>query len=101
MGGKRLLPKPGSRSAVRPPTGYCARCALVEKLLSRMAGMVTLLNCEQTSGSGWRTTYCLTSPGTPSRVVQTAFQDRFGIQISIGYLNQVRARLGLERRTQE
>jgi hypothetical protein len=34
-------------------------------------------------------------------VVQTAFQDRFGIQISIGYLNQVRARLGLERRTQE
>src|SRR5258708_31024462 len=56
MGGKRLTPKPGSRSAVRPPTGYCARCALVEKLLSRMAGMVTLRNCERTSGSGWRTT---------------------------------------------
>ena len=32
---------------------------------------------------------------------KVAFQDRFGIQISIGYLNQVRARLGLERRTQE
>jgi hypothetical protein len=31
----------------------------------------------------------------------TAFQERFGIQISLGYLNQVRARLGLGRRTQE
>jgi transposase len=49
----------------------------------------------------WLENYCHTSPGTPSRVVQTAFQERFGIQISIGYLNQVRARLGLARRTQE
>lgn len=49
----------------------------------------------------WLENYCHTLPGTPSRVVQTAFQERFGIQISIGYLNQVRARLGLARRTQE
>jgi transposase len=49
----------------------------------------------------WLESYCHASPGTPSRVVQTAFQERFGIQISIGYLNQVRARLGLARRTQE
>jgi transposase len=49
----------------------------------------------------WLETYCHTSPGTPSRVVQTAFQERFGIQISLGYLNQVRARLGLGRRIQE
>ena len=47
----------------------------------------------------WLETYCHTSPGTPSRVVQTALQERFGTQISIGYLNQVRARLGLGRRT--
>jgi transposase len=47
----------------------------------------------------WLETYCHASPGTPSRVVQTAFQDRFGIQISIGYLNQVRASLGLASRT--
>ncbi len=49
----------------------------------------------------WLETYCHTSPATPSRVVQAALQERFGIQISIGYLNQVRASLGLGRRTQE
>jgi len=32
---------------------------------------------------------------------KVAFQERFSIQISIGYLNQVRARLGLARRIQE
>ncbi len=47
----------------------------------------------------WLEHYCHRSPCTPSRVVQTAFQERFGIQISIGYLNQVRARLGLGSRT--
>ena len=46
----------------------------------------------------WLENYCHTSPGTPSRVVQTAFLERFGIQISIGYLNQVRANLGLGSR---
>jgi transposase len=49
----------------------------------------------------WLETYCHTSPGTPSRVMQIAFQERFGIQISIGYLNQVRASLGLGSRTHE
>ena len=53
----------------------------------------------RTAERDWLETYCHTSPGTPSRVVQTAFQERFGIQISIGYLNQVRARLGLGSRT--
>jgi transposase len=49
----------------------------------------------------WLESYCRASPATPSRVVQETLQERFGIQISIGYLNQVRARLGLGRRTQE
>ena len=53
----------------------------------------------RTDERAWLETYCHTSPGTPSRMVQTAFQERFGIQISIGYLNQVRARLGLGSRT--
>jgi transposase len=53
----------------------------------------------RTAERDWLETYCHTSPSTPSRVVQTAFQERFGIQISIGYLNQVRARLGLGSRT--
>ena len=49
----------------------------------------------------WLETYRRASPGTPSRVVQTALQAQFDIQISIGYLNQVRANLGLGSRTQE
>ena len=55
----------------------------------------------RTDERAWLETYCHTSPGTPSRVVQTAFQERFGIQISLGYLNQVRAHLGLGSRTHE
>src|SRR5438876_8623780 len=45
----------------------------------------------RTDERAWLEAYCHTSPGTPSRVVQTAFQERFGIQISLGYLNQVHA----------
>ena len=55
----------------------------------------------RTDERAWLEAYCHTSPGTPSRVVQTAFQERFGIQISLGYLNQVRANLGLGSRTHE
>jgi hypothetical protein len=55
----------------------------------------------RTAERAWLESYCHTSPGTPSRVVQAAFQERFGIQISLGYLNQVRAHLGLGSRTQE
>ena len=55
----------------------------------------------RTAERTWLESYCHTSPGTPSRVVQAAFQERFGIQISLGYLNQVRAHLGLGSRTQE
>jgi transposase len=53
----------------------------------------------RTDELAWLETYCYTSPGTPSRVVQTALQERFGIQRSHGYLNQVRAKLGLGSRT--
>ena len=49
----------------------------------------------------WLETYYRASPGTPSRVVQTALQAQFDIQVSIGYLNQVRANLGLGSRPQE
>jgi transposase len=53
----------------------------------------------RTAERTWLESYCHTSPCTPSRVVQAAFQERFGLQISIGYLNQVRASLGLGSRT--
>jgi hypothetical protein len=49
----------------------------------------------------WLESYCRASPATPSRVVQATLQEWFGIQISLGYLNQVRADLGLGSRTQE
>jgi transposase len=55
----------------------------------------------RTAERTWLESYCRASPGTPSRVVQATLQERFGIQISLGYLNQVRARLSLGRRTQE
>jgi len=43
-------------------------------------------------------TTCRQAPQTPSHVVQAALQERFGILISIGHLNRVRAKLGLGRR---
>jgi transposase len=55
----------------------------------------------RTAERTWLENYCHTSPHTSSRVVQAALQEQFSIQISIGYLNQVRANLGLGSRTQE
>ncbi|HEX6481108.1 MAG TPA: helix-turn-helix domain-containing protein [Ktedonobacteraceae bacterium] len=49
----------------------------------------------------WLESYYRASPGAPSRVVQATLQERFGIHISIGYLNQVRANLGLGSRIHE
>jgi transposase len=46
----------------------------------------------------WLETTCRQAPHTPSHVVQAALQDRFGIQVSIGHLNRVRAELGLGSR---
>src|SRR5258708_10399864 len=54
----------------------------------------------RTAERTWLGSSCRASPGTSSRVVQATLQGRFGIQISIGYLNQVRASLGLGRRPQ-
>jgi transposase len=47
----------------------------------------------------WLETTCREAPQTPSHVVQAALQERFGILISIGHLNRVRAELGLGSRT--
>ena len=43
----------------------------------------------------WLGDYCRGAPGAPSRVVQTALQERFGVTVSIGHLNRVRVALGL------
>ncbi len=46
----------------------------------------------------WLETTCREAPHTPSHVVQAALQERFGLQVSIGHLNRVRAELGLGSR---
>jgi transposase len=46
----------------------------------------------------WLETTCREAPHTPSHVVQAALQEHFGILISIGHLNRVRAELGLGSR---
>jgi transposase len=43
----------------------------------------------------WLRAFCHTAPQTPSREVQATLQEQFGIQVSIGHLNRVRARLGI------
>ena len=42
---------------------------------------------------------CREVPSTPSHVMQAALQERFGILVSIGHLNRVRAELGIGSRT--
>lgn len=46
----------------------------------------------------WLVEYCRGAPGTPSRVVQEALRERFGLTVSIAHLNRVRATLGVGSR---
>lgn len=46
----------------------------------------------------WLETTCRQAPLTPSRLVQAALQERFGILVSIGHLNRIRATLGVGSR---
>jgi transposase len=43
-------------------------------------------------------TTCREAPHTPSREVQAVLQERFGILVSIGHLNRMRAKLGVGSR---
>ena len=43
----------------------------------------------------WLLAYCQEHPATTSRMLQTALRDHCDILVSIGYLNQVRAALGV------
>ena len=49
--------------------------------------------------------YCRHAPWTPSSVIQTLLQERFGVNVSISQVNRVRAALGIsnhpESRLQE
>jgi len=46
----------------------------------------------------WLETTCRLAPLTPSRLVQAALQERFGILVGIGHLNRIRATLGVGSR---
>jgi transposase len=43
----------------------------------------------------WLVTYCQDQPHTPRHVLQTALREHCDVLISVGYLNQVRAALGV------
>ncbi len=43
----------------------------------------------------WLVCYCQEHPHTPSHALQTVLRDQFDMLISVGYLNQVRAALGV------
>lgn len=43
----------------------------------------------------WLVAACRANPQIPSREVQAALQEQFGIHVSIGHLNRVRAQLGI------
>jgi transposase len=46
----------------------------------------------------WLETTCRETPHLPSREVQAALQEQFGILVSIGHLNRIRAQLGVGSR---
>lgn len=43
----------------------------------------------------WVVSYCQQAPHTPSRLLQQLLRDQFNVNLSIGYLNEVRAQLGV------
>jgi transposase len=45
----------------------------------------------------WLKEYCEHAPHTPSREVRKKIKDRFGVKISRGHINRVRAELGVSR----
>ena len=47
---------------------------------------------------GWLADYCRENPTLTNRVVRAALHERWGVAIAPGYLNQVRAMLGVPRR---
>jgi transposase len=43
----------------------------------------------------WLVTYCQQAPHTPSHQLQRVLRDQFNVDLSIGYLNEVRAACGV------
>ena len=43
----------------------------------------------------WLVTYCQQAPHTPSHQLRKVLRDQFNVDLSIGYLNEVRAALGV------
>jgi transposase len=49
----------------------------------------------QESMCRWLVTYCQQAPHTPSHLLQRFLQEQFNVDLSIGYLHQMRAKLGV------
>jgi transposase len=43
----------------------------------------------------WMSEFCTTHPQTPSSQVQRELQSRFGVVVSVGQINRIRAKLGV------
>lgn len=43
----------------------------------------------------WLVSYCQQAPHTPSPLLQQILREKFNVNLSIGYLNEVRAELGV------
>jgi hypothetical protein len=43
----------------------------------------------------WLVAYCQEHPHTPSHALQITLREQFDVLISVGYLNQIRAALGV------
>ncbi len=43
----------------------------------------------------WVVSYCQQAPHTPSHLLQQILREQFNVNLSIGYLNEVRAELGV------
>jgi transposase len=48
----------------------------------------------------WLVSTCRDTPGQSGRMLQAALEARFGLTVSIGHLNAMRAQLGIPRRRQ-
>jgi transposase len=83
-----------SRSgAYRLTARFCVRGE--EALEDHRQGHVSKM---QPHVAAWLEETCRAAPQTPTRVVQAALHERFGVRVSLSHLNRVRAARGLSRR---
>lgn len=95
--GARRLPPLDWRSAGVPPTGSPSGYAVKGRELStKHHGHPSKMSVPVQQ---WLITTCRDTPCQSGQMLQAALQERFGLTVSIGHLNAMRARLGISRRS--